>query len=817
MNTNRYFVGESLHGPVKASRARRFSDVVNALYNSPTLPRSRNAFLALDEKRRNKAKQVRFLVAACFKNSPSKRVYDQATHCNLIILDIDPEKEMRDGKWVETGRYPTARFVNDPQLLYTALDGLNFAAYLTASSTPEKPRMRIIVDAERIPLCEYAAAVTAIAEMLGLPSVTRESTVAVQPMFWPVRFSDSPADYQPIIAYRTNGRAFDVVDLLDSPSWNGSSGSNGAAHLNGSDPSADELENLRAPDPEISLDVVRDALSFLNPDCSRQEWIEIAAALKHQFSPREDAEAFELFDAWSKKGDKYDGEHETRSVWNSLSQTPKGRAPITIRSLLSRARAAGWVNPTAPADDAAKQFPRINGLIGDVAREIARCAFVPESMAMAACLGVLSAAIGASVCALDGGRKIPANEYFLIIAKSGTGKSLCIKIANEPLCAWQSEARKKWRDEDAPRLRAQLKAHKAKQTKAEKPELQNIEELTACEIEATRLELELAQEPIVYVTDATREAIIARLATQKHEALASINAEARGAVAILQGRYNSNGSSDEDIFLAAYSGDALASDRKKDGLKIAQAPCLSILWAIQPDVWRSMARATNLFESGLLPRFIFFDTKAEPEEYPLEMPTMSPQIRTAWAACINALLALRDGEIREVTVSPEAREALRHYENSCRSRARSGNDAADVSAFAARWGENAWRLSLILHAGRHYSDPEKTPLSVETATDAIRLMEWFVREEMSLLAEVRSAALNQRLGKVCAWLEENGGQMTLGALKDRYEVTAQEARVLARRFPKRLTIVEDTKPGPGRKSPVLALAPLPSDQSDKSE
>jgi hypothetical protein len=349
----KYFEGDSVRGPVKASAARTFQEVVNALQKGATLAHSRSAFLGLGEKQRNKAKQVPFFVAACFKNSPSKRSTDQATHCNLIFLDIDPEKEMRDGKWVETGRYPAARFIKDPQILYTLLGGFNFAAHLTASSTPEKPRMRIVVDAEQIPLNEYPAAVTAIAELLGLPSVTRESKVAVQPMFLPVRFSDSPADYQPVFAYRIDGRPLGVMDLFDSPSWISASGSNVAAKSHDSDPIADALEHLRAPDPDISLDIARNALSRLDPDCSRQEWIDVAAALKHQFSPREDAEAFKLFDEWSSLATtKYQGERETRQVWNSYAQTPKGRVPITIRTLIRRAK-EGWPGATAPTGDAA--------------------------------------------------------------------------------------------------------------------------------------------------------------------------------------------------------------------------------------------------------------------------------------------------------------------------------------------------------------------------------------------------------------------------------------------------------------------------------
>lgn len=348
MSSARYFQGTSVQGPVRESAARTFREVVDTLRVCPKLGITRSAFKALSEKERNEAKQVPFFVPATFRESPSKRSYDQALHCNLIFLDIDPEKKKNaEGKWEETGRYPAAPFVRDPALLSAALEGYNFVAHLTASSTPEKPRMRIVVDAEKIPVSEYPRAVQTIAALLGLPSITRESTVAVQPMFLPTLFHDSPADYDPILAYSVDGRAFRLSDISDSlDSYHGSNGKNGTHGSNGSRvdaaASADALEFLRAPVPEVTLGIAREALFAIDPDISYHEWLDLAAALRHQFSPHKEAEAYELFDEWSSKGSKYAGADETEAKWKSLKPSPVGRLPITIRTLLHRAIAAGW-------------------------------------------------------------------------------------------------------------------------------------------------------------------------------------------------------------------------------------------------------------------------------------------------------------------------------------------------------------------------------------------------------------------------------------------------------------------------------------------
>lgn len=267
---------------------------------------------------------------------------EKATHCNLIFLDIDPEKKKdENGKWVETGKFPAAPFVRDPELLYQALAGFNFAAHLTASSTPERPRMRIVIDAENIPLAMYPRAAMAIAALLGLPTITRESKVAVQPMFLPVVFSDTTEEEHPLIAWSLDGRSFSVRDVGEGLFPEYDVKPNGA---NGHTPQSvvDSLEFLRAPVPEIGLPTAREALFCLDPDCSRDEWLNHAAALKHQFAPSREDEAFALFDEWSSDGSKYGGGEETRALWDSLRQTPVGRAPVTIRSLLKSATENGW-------------------------------------------------------------------------------------------------------------------------------------------------------------------------------------------------------------------------------------------------------------------------------------------------------------------------------------------------------------------------------------------------------------------------------------------------------------------------------------------
>lgn len=318
----RYFQGSKVTDPVKASAARTFREVVDCFRVCAPIGMTRPAFLALHKDDRDQIKRVPFFVPACFNQSPSKRIYAEATHCNLLFVDIDTANDAKP-------------FYHHPDSLYLALAGFNFGAYTTANSTEEKPRLRIVIDAEAIPVKAYPRAVLTIGALLGL-KVNTESKVAVQPMFLPTLFSDSTEDDHPLIAYHLEGCAFTVDDISDDlfPEY--------SEPKQNADAGSDSLHFLRAPVPEITLAIAKEALDAVDADCSYFEWLEIAAALRHQFSPRLAEEAYHLFDEWSATGSKYGGEEDTRKKWDSIRQTPSGRMPVTIRSLLRQAVASGW-------------------------------------------------------------------------------------------------------------------------------------------------------------------------------------------------------------------------------------------------------------------------------------------------------------------------------------------------------------------------------------------------------------------------------------------------------------------------------------------
>ena len=316
--------GASL-GSVRPLAVNSFASFVKEVLASPVLVGSltRAEFQALPKAERSQRKRVAFATPAAFRTN--HRIYEDADHCNLIFLDIDEPSQAKP-------------FIDRPEALAERLAPFAFAAYTTASSTPTAPRLRIVVSGQAIPVATYADAVRWVGEnLLGLPRVNPESRVAVQPMFLPTLFrGDDPLSDHPLIIAVPEGAAVTAGSVVGvAPSGNP------LPIPTDTDPDAALLEFLRPQIEGVTLEDVTGALVYLDPDCAYLEWVEVAAAMRHQF-PAEAEEAFAVFNRWSRTGTKYTTEEETRAKWDSFKTNPRGRAPITVRSLLRRAADAGW-------------------------------------------------------------------------------------------------------------------------------------------------------------------------------------------------------------------------------------------------------------------------------------------------------------------------------------------------------------------------------------------------------------------------------------------------------------------------------------------
>ncbi len=136
--------------------------------------------------------------------------------------------------------------------------------------------------------------------------------------------------------------------------------------------------------------------------------------------------------------------------------------------------------------------------------------------------------------------------------------------------------------------------------------------------------------------------------------------------------------------------------------------------------------------------------------------------------------------------------------------ARRRRELRDVTSFAARWNEQAWRIAVCLHGAQHGAAAHHHQLELETAQRAITLANWFAAQQLEILNAGRTQRRTARLEKLRALLiQQYNGKATLRDLKKNNGFIPGETRELAAEFPGLLAI--ETHETGGRPSEIISV------------
>jgi hypothetical protein len=260
-------------------------------------------------------------------------------------------------------------------------------------------------------------------------------------------------------------------------------------------------------------------------------------------------------------------------------------------------------------------------------------------------------------------------------------------------------------------------------------------------------------------------------------------------VNILLGRYNKLDRTDESLYLKAFSGDPCVIHRMSRDPIFLKSPCLTALWLTQPDKLQSLLDERSLNEGGLIPRILACHTDCGPREIGKNPPSISISVEKAYAGLIFCLLDTYRLAPERFTLAPtsEAVRELNDHQDAIVKR-RHG-ELRDVSSYAARWNEQAWRIAVCLHAGTYGNQAQEQPLSLETAQRAIALADWFTEEQLRILDAGRMERKAARLKKLKELIIEcYNGVATLRDLDQSNNFRQDEVRELTSRYPDILVI-----------------------------
>ena len=459
----------------------------------------------------------------------------------------------------------------------------------------------------------------------------------------------------------------------------------------------------------------------------------------------------------------------------------------------------------------------------EVMQEMARhCSIVfqvDEAMAVVSALTIMAAALGNSVrCSgAVNGRLTPCNVYTVISAPSGYGKGVAGVVA-KPLVDASAEMVRRFEEAERPQLRADTCIAEARKkviladlkgdklTDAGRAEARA--ELGRLEAEIVRAEVAMNRCPAYYTGNATGVGLGLDL-KRNGECLLSFALEAGDAIRIAAGKFDAQGKGDYDLLLSGYTGEPFADSRaSRDPLRL-NAPCLTLLWTVQPTLVSELYGTVEAQERGVLARINVIrcghDVAPYDDGVDRELP---PKLMSRWGELVRAALDLRvtGRSVTTFRVAAEAKEIFRKFHNEAID-IRNGEGREHESKLA-RCRENSIRIALVfaatdwLQAGAE-GDPI---LSAEHAARGVAVARYFLAESINLCQGAALERRQARLQEVVNLVNQAGGVITLRTLRKNHGVGEAELGQIVARHPDLLRI-ETQGPGArgGRPSPRLVL------------
>ncbi|HBN1669712.1 TPA: PriCT-2 domain-containing protein [Escherichia coli] len=98
----------------------------------------------------------------------------------------------------------------------------------------------------------------------------------------------------------------------------------------------DNVDRTKTPMPTgANVEEVRDALTFIDPDCEHDDWKSVGMALQAEFGDS----GLSLWDEWSSKGAKYPGTRHLSDKYRTFKPKAGG---VSVKTLFKMARDGGW-------------------------------------------------------------------------------------------------------------------------------------------------------------------------------------------------------------------------------------------------------------------------------------------------------------------------------------------------------------------------------------------------------------------------------------------------------------------------------------------
>jgi len=350
---------------------------------------------------------------------------------------------------------------------------------------------------------------------------------------------------------------------------------------------------------------------------------------------------------------------------------------------------------------------------------------LPGLLALAVCSGAAARRVE-----IEAGRawREPINLYVACLLDPANRKSAVFRAATSPLREIEAELILT----AAPEIARALSDRRMREAALKKAEAKAAGGDESARADALALAEELAGEPPavmprLIVDDATAEAVEMALAAQGGR-LVVAGAEG-GVFDVMGGRYSS-GSANLDCFLKGHAGDDLRVDRVTRGSLIVDRVCLTLAYAVQPEVLRGMAAQRAFRGRGLVGRFLYSLPESPLGSRRIDPEPVGDAVAADYASAVRRLAEIPEGVFGPavLSMSPSAAELFRAWAKEVESWLGPDGRLAAVTDWGGKLCGLTARLAGVIHlvASADAPDPVAIPVGPETIEAAIGLARWAV-------------------------------------------------------------------------------------------
>lgn len=501
-----------------------------------------------------------------------------------------------------------------------------------------------------------------------------------------------------------------------------------------------DVRPVRVDGIDSSWEEITEALAYISPDCSRDEWVKVGMSLHWAGDYSHNSEqAFHIWNNWSRnllpeRMFRYPGENAMVAQWRSFRTTKS--ISVTLGTVFHMARKKGWtratpdastlfeaITPTTPTDimqilrptPPPPEMDLWPSILATRAQEISDGVGCDPLVPLWAGLGAVCGVIDARIrLELMDGFKVPPVLWLMTLGEPADKKTPGSRPMLEPLSGIESEDRKRYAQSH---MEWEVKNAAYASAKKAMLEFARTEEyLLGGEAPPVPAKPDDPVPLKITCNDITSQALV-RVATGRPRGLLCYLDEMSSWVNKM---INKQSGDDRSCWVVAYEAARYEMDRVTSGPSHAENFAVSIYGNIQPRVFRE--NFDSMAQDGLLQRFLPAVLRGDQTRLGHPVPA---HLTTAdeWERTLRTIFALPAWTYR---LSPEAHVAFRSFQAWYEKRKVQERLVQSSGTFMTAFGKLeglVGRLALVFHV---IERPYESEVSVDTLRRVIRLVKRYV-------------------------------------------------------------------------------------------